>query len=266
MQVGDVSAARGVDGHALAAADVADDPLAPDRVATSGPEYHEPVDAAHLDAVLTAPEDAAHHRRDLSFRRTFPQLLLRHDLAEHQARGQLAVSHRRQQFVGSAAAVLLGDLDHPVALEELFSVQPEAPRFLLEDAASELDAAGLLRCLDEVADLVPRAGGDDETEPVAARVVVRLRDDFDDVAVFQLRTERHHLAVDPGADAAMADVGVDGVREVDESRAAGQRLHFAFRREGVDLLGVEVQLQVLDELLRVADLHLELEELSHPRK
>ncbi len=105
---------------------------------------------------------------------------------------------------------------------------------------------------------------DDERQPVAARLVPRLRHDLDDVAVLQARAQRHHAAVDARADALVADVGVDAVREVDRRRAARQRPHFALRREDVDLLRIEIDLQVLQELLRVADLLLHLEQLAHP--
>ena len=107
---------------------------------------------------------------------------------------------------------------------------------------------------DQVLDLVAGVRGDDEVQPVAARLVAGLRDDFDDVAVFEAGAERHHLAVDARADALVADVGVNRVGEVDRRRAARKRLDLAFRREGVDLLGIELDLQVLDELLRVAHL------------
>ena len=91
-----------------------------------------------------------------------------------------------------------------------------------------------------------------------------LRHDLDDVAVLQVRPQRHHRAVDAGADALMADVGVNRVGEVDRSGAARQRLHLAPGREAVDLLRVEVDLQVLDELLRIADLLLPLDQLPQP--
>ncbi len=94
--------------------------------------------------------------------------------------------------------------------------------------------------------------------------MTRRRDDLDDVAVLEARTQGHHLAVDARADALMADVGVDGVGEIDRRRAARQGLHHALRGEGVDLFGVQLDLEVLDEFLRVGHLLLVLEELPHP--
>ena len=105
---------------------------------------------------------------------------------------------------------------------------------------------------------------DDEVQPVAARLVARRRHDLDDVAVAQPRAQRHHLAVDARADALVADVGVDGVGEVDRRRAARQRLDLALRREDVDLLRIQLDLQVLQELLRIAHLLLPFEQLAQP--
>ena len=113
-------------------------------------------------------------------------------------------------------------------------------------------------------DLVARVRRDDEIEPVPARLVCRLRDDFDDIAVLEARPQRHHLAVDPGADALMSDIGMNGVGKVDRRRPARKRLDEPLRREGVHLFGVELDFEVLDELLRVAHLLLVLQQLTHP--
>ena len=76
--------------------------------------------------------------------------------------------------------------------------------------------------------------------------------------------QRHHVAVHLRADALMADVGVDGVGEIDRRGAARQRLDLAARGEAVDLFGIEVDLQVLDELLRIAHFLLPLDQLPQP--
>ena len=81
-----------------------------------------------------------------------------------------------------------------------------------------------------------------------------LRDDLDDVAVFEVGAERHHLAVDAGADALVANVGVNGIGEIDRRGPPREGLDLALGCEGVDLLGVQLHLQALDELLRIPDL------------
>lgn len=57
------------------------------------------------------------------------------------------------------------------------------------------------------------------------------RNDFDDVAVLQFIVQRDDLAVDLGADAAVADVGVDAVGKVDGDRTLGQVDDVAPRRK-----------------------------------
>ena len=113
-------------------------------------------------------------------------------------------------------------------------------------------------------DLVARARGDREVQPVAARLVRGVADDLDDVAVLEARAQRHHAPVDARADALVADVGVNRVGEVDRGRPLGQHLHRAARREGVDLFGIEIDLQVREELLRIAHFLLPLEQLPQP--
>ena len=105
---------------------------------------------------------------------------------------------------------------------------------------------------------------DDEVQPVAARLVAGRGHDLDDVAVSQVRAQRNHLAVDARADALVTDVGVHGVREVDWRRAPRERLDQPLRRERVHLFGVQLDFQVLNEFLRIADLLLVLEQLPHP--
>ena len=90
------------------------------------------------------------------------------------------------------------------------------------------------------------------------------RHDLDDVAVPEPRAKRHHLAVHACPDALVADVGVDRIGKIDGRGIAGERLDLPFRREDVDLVGIQLDLQVLQEFLRVADFLLPLEELTEP--
>src|SRR5215210_5229402 len=94
--------------------------------------------------------------------------------------------------------------------------------------------------------------------------MARSGQDLDDVAVAKSGAERHHLAVDAGADALVADVGVDRVGEVDGCRVARERLDLAARGEDVDLLRIQLDLEVLEKLLRIVHLLLPLEQLAQP--
>src|SRR5262245_15991335 len=117
-----------------------------------------------------------------------------------------------------------------------------------------------------MADLAARARSRDKAQPVATRLVARLRNDFDDVAVLEARAQRYHPPVYSCADALVPNVGMNGVRKVNRSRAPRQGLHFSLGREDVDLFGIQIDLEVLQELLRIAYLLLDLEQLAHPVK
>ena len=106
----------------------------------------------------------------------------------------------------------------------------------------------------------------DEVEPVLVRVLVRARQDLDDVAVPQLVAERLDLAVDARAGDVIAELRVDLVGEVDRRRAAREDAHVALGREDVDLVLEEVDLHALEELGRVLELLLPLEQLPEPRE
>ena len=107
--------------------------------------------------------------------------------------------------------------------------------------------------------------GPDDVHPVARRAVLALgRDDLDDVAVLEPVVERHEAVVDLGPDAAVPDVGVDPVREVERRRAGRQVLDLALRGEDEDLVLEDVELDALHELGRVRDLALPVHELAEP--
>ena len=76
--------------------------------------------------------------------------------------------------------------------------------------------------------------------------------------------ERHEPAVHLGADAGVADLGVDRVGEVDRRGAAGQGDDPALRREDVDLVLLEVDLQHVEEPLGVGDLGLPVDDAVEP--
>ena len=71
-------------------------------------------------------------------------------------------------------------------------------------------------------------------EPVERRAAVLGGGHLDHLAALQRRVQRHHRAVDLGAAAAMAEIGVHGVGEVDRRRAGGELDDRGLRREDVD--------------------------------
>ncbi len=96
-----------------------------------------------------------------------------------------------------------------------------------------------------------RLAGDDHRLPRGRRHLRLGADDLDLVAVLQFGHQRHDAAVDLGADAGVADIGVDGIGEIDRRRAARQRDQPALRREAEDLVLEQLELGVLEEVLRI---------------
>jgi hypothetical protein len=90
------------------------------------------------------------------------------------------------------------------------------------------------------------------------------RHDLHDVSVLESIPEWHHLAVDPSAYALVADVGVDGVGEINGSRASWKRLDLPLGREEVDFFGIQIQLQAVEKLVRILDLALPVDDLAKP--
>ena len=114
-------------------------------------------------------------------------------------------------------------------------------------------------------DLVARAGRLDQRQPVARRAALALGgEDLDDVARLQLVVQRHDLAVHARADAAVADVGVDLVGEVQRRGAGGQRLDLALGREDEDLVLDQLAAQLVGELRRVLGVGLPVQQRLQP--
>ena len=145
----------------------------------------------------------------------------------------------------------------------------EARELALDQRAALRDRLLVLLRLEPLAHLRARAVAVDvaqlRVEPVARRPALLRRDDLDPLPVRQLIVERHHLAVDLGAAAAMAEPGVNGVREVDRRRAARQVDHLALRRQHVDRIGEQAFLERREPLARVRDRVLPVEHLAQPR-
>ncbi len=177
--------------------------------------------------------------------------------------GVLALAQRGQQIGGGGHAILVGDAAQ-VLVVDLAHRHLELARLALQQLAPDLDGAAALVFVEPVLDLVAGARALDEGEPVAARLVILLGDDFDDVAGAQLGAQGHHAAVDLGAHAGVAHLGVNGVGKIDRRGVGRNHHHLPLGREGVDLVGIEVHLQAGEELVGVGHLLLPLDQLPNP--
>ena len=134
-------------------------------------------------------------------------------------------------------------------------------------------AAGVLGVLtrlglEPLLDLVAGTRGLHHREPVPRGPPLALGGQhLDDVSGAQLVVQGHDLAVDAGADAAVPDVGVDLVGEVQRGGSRGQRFDLALGGEDIDLVLEEhVDLQALHELLGIRQLALPVDHRAKPAK
>jgi len=135
--------------------------------------------------------------------------------------------------------------------------EPEGQQFLAQQPLAELRRFLVPHGAQEVADLAARAAGLDVVQPGRIRCRLRRRDDLDHVAVAQLGAQRDQILIDARRRAMMANVGVHVVGKIDHRRAARHGHDLAFGGEYVNVVGKEVDLDVLEELGRIAALHFE---------
>ena len=88
------------------------------------------------------------------------------------------------------------------------------------------------------------AGGH-KGEPARVGAGMGGGDDFNLIAVLQFGAQSHQLVVDLGGNAAVTDVRMHGIGKIDAGRALRQIQNLALGREHVNLIGEEVDLDVL---------------------
>jgi hypothetical protein len=128
----------------------------------------------------------------------------------------------------------------------------EAVEDLVQQAFAQADGLGAALQFQRMADVRARLAGDHEVEPRRVRTRARRADDFHRGAALQRFGQRRQATVDAAGDAAVADVGVHRVGEVDGRGAFGQLHDPAFGREHIDLVREQVDLHAFDEFQRVA--------------
>ncbi len=93
---------------------------------------------------------------------------------------------------------------------------------------------------------------------------LRIGEHLHHVSVLQLVAQRNDLPVDLAADAAIADVRVDGEGKIHRRSPAREALHIPLGGEDEDLVGEQVDLDRLQEFLGVLEVLLPLHQLAKP--
>ncbi len=115
-----------------------------------------------------------------------------------------------------------------------------------------------------VADLQPGLAGHHMIEPRRVRGAVGRCDDLHMVAITQLGAHGHQLMVDARAGAALADVAVHFIGEIDDGGATRQFLDVPVGCKDIHLVGKEIDFQVLEKLARIAGLLLDFHQPLQP--
>src|ERR1700680_2243603 len=242
QQVHHVRAINGVHGDAFAAGHVTYNLLTANGVAAAGAIHQQIAVAFHADGIVASvsAENPAHHAGNTtrfftlggggsrSWGQTSPDL----------PSTVIAVSDPGHQVVNLAQAVIGGDLAQLFVLD-LFERDPVLAGFFFNQLAADFDGALALMNVEPVLDLVAGARGLDRSQPIAARLMPRLGNDFDDVAAVQFVTQRHHASVHLRAYAAVAHFGVNGIGEIYWRGFPRQHYDLALGREGVNLFGIQ---------------------------
>ena len=184
----------------------------------------------------------------------------------HMPRRDVALANRGVQRRHVGVAQFAGQRRHRLGIHQALQRKSAAT-----DLTGDRVLAGLQRLLaallgEPLPDLGLRARRHHEGLPVTRRAGVgRLGgENLDPFPVFELALQRHQPAVDPRADAPVADLGVHGVGEVHRRGPGGQGDHVALRGEHEDLLHRKVVTQRLQEFAGIGGLPLPVEQLAHP--
>ena len=182
-----------------------------------------------------------------------------HQRLHHRHIGDGLARDRLHQPLLVAQLQPAGGLVHRIGAD----LRGQARDDLVEEFAAERDRLDALLLANEAADARARLGRGDERRPAGLRLLRLRSQDLDLIAIGDLCAERHHLAVDLGAHRLVAEIGVDGIGEVDRGGALGQLDQLARGGEGEDpilvhrhpgrfeqLLG---RFRLLDQLDEVAD-------------
>ena len=140
----------------------------------------------------------------------------------------------------------------------------EVLKFAVQYALAKYAGFILVEILQKVPNIGPRLAGDHEIEPGRVGPCAGRGYDLNGVAGLESGAQRCESAVDAAADAFIANVGVYRVGHVDGGRTPCQFHDRALGREHIDLVGKQVDLDVLKKLLGITRASLQFDYATQP--
>ncbi|CRI65006.1 hypothetical protein THIOKS12210051 [Thiocapsa sp. KS1] len=261
-QVLEVAAILAMDGDAASAGDEPDDGIVGHRLAAGGEMGHEVVDPFH------------HNVRRADRARLVRLARLGLDLLELLG---LALPHLTRDLPDREVAAPDRGQEILAALEveagrELFEIRllrdTQSAQLALQGDATALQMLIVVQLLEPLANAVAGARRGQiammRAEPIAAGGGVLLSQDLDGLAAVQLVVQRHDPPVDACAAAAIADLRVDGVGEVECRGPLGQLDDLGLRGQHIDVDRLELGLEAFEEAAGLVAFVLELKPVAHP--
>ena len=190
-----------------------------------------------------------------------------HDLVDDDLGRDLGPAQGDVEVLALAEAHLANDVGEQRGADDPLGGEALLAQVLLQQLAPGVFGVLARLGLEPLLDLVAGARRLHRREPVARGAALALgREDLHPVAGLQLVVQRHDLAVHARADAAVADLGVHLVGEVQRRGPRGERLDLTARGEHVHLVLEQAGAQRLHELARVRQLGLPVQHRAQPRE
>src|SRR5450631_892109 len=155
-------------------------------------------------------------------------------------------------FVQLVGILQMQILDHRVEFRRRNLLQAER-EFLErepEQSPSQFERFAALEIFEVLTDRGTRLGRHQERRPRWVRGRPLGGDDLHRLAVAQRGAQRNQAPVDLGGDAAVADIGMDRIGEIDRGGSGRQTQDLALRREYVHLVREQIDLDVFEKFLR----------------
>ncbi len=134
----------------------------------------------------------------------------------------------------------------------------------VEHAVAQLHGIFVLQLLELVADGGARLAGDHEFQPLRFRRGRACGDDLHRLPRHQLGAQWHQFLVHARGHRHVADIGMHGVGEIERCGIARQGQDLALRREQIDLVREQVDLDVVEELQRRTGSALRVDQFDDP--